>query len=69
MVPDLAAGAQFKSGLLWVVGLASLMAIFMQIIAARFGVATGKDLAHLPREIVDHAARLNPVHPSARHER
>ncbi|MGH8024993.1 MAG: Nramp family divalent metal transporter, partial [Limisphaerales bacterium] len=42
---DLAAGAQFKYGLLWVVALASLMAIFLQIIAARVGVATGRDLA------------------------
>src|SRR5664279_3697845 len=30
---DLAAGAQFKYGLLWVVGLASLMAIFLQVIS------------------------------------
>src|SRR5690349_13712606 len=30
---DLQGGAQFKYGLLWVVGLASLMAIFMQVIA------------------------------------
>jgi manganese transport protein len=42
---DLAGGAQFKYGLLWVVGLASLMAIFLQTIAARLGVATGRDLA------------------------
>ncbi|HEV2453263.1 MAG TPA: Nramp family divalent metal transporter [Verrucomicrobiae bacterium] len=42
---DLAGGAQFKYGLLWVVALASLMAIFLQIIAARVGVATGRDLA------------------------
>ncbi len=42
---DLQGGAQFKYGLLWVVGMASLMAIFMQVIAARLGVATGKDLA------------------------
>jgi manganese transport protein len=42
---DLAGGAQFKYGLLWVVGLASLMAIFLQTIAARVGVATGRDLA------------------------
>jgi manganese transport protein len=42
---DLAAGAQFKYGLLWVVALASLMAIFLQTIAARLGVATGRDLA------------------------
>ncbi len=42
---DLQGGAQFKYGLLWVVALASLMAIFMQVISARLGVATGKDLA------------------------
>lgn len=42
---DLQGGAQFKYGLLWVVGLASLMAIFLQVIAARVGVATGRDLA------------------------
>lgn len=42
---DLQAGAQFGYGLLWVVALASLMAIFLQAIAARLGIATGKDLA------------------------
>jgi len=47
---DLQAGAQFKYRLLWVVGLASLMAIFMQIIAARLGVVTGKDLAQCCRD-------------------
>src|SRR4051794_8647665 len=34
---DLQAGAQSKYGLLSVVGLASLMAIFMQVISARLG--------------------------------
>ena len=47
---DLQAGAQFKYGLLWVVGVASLMAIFMQIISARLGVVTGKDLAQCCRD-------------------
>src|SRR5580704_7397926 len=42
---DLQGGAQFKYGLLWVGGLASLMAIFLLIIAARLGIATGRDLA------------------------
>ena len=42
---DLQGGAQFKYGLLWVVGLASLMAIFLQVVAARVGIATGRDLA------------------------
>jgi manganese transport protein len=47
---DLAAGAQFKFGLLWVVGLASLMAIFMQVLSARLGVVAGKDLAQCCRD-------------------
>jgi manganese transport protein len=47
---DLAAGARFKYGLLWVVAGASLMAIFMQIISARLGVVTGKDLAQCCRD-------------------
>ena len=47
---DLQGGAQFKYGLLWVVALASLMAIFMQVISARLGVVTGKDLAQCCRD-------------------
>src|SRR5712675_768322 len=47
---DLQAGARFKYELLWVVGLASLMAIFMQVISARLGVVTGKDLAQCCRD-------------------
>jgi manganese transport protein len=47
---DLQAGAQFKYTLLWVVGLSSLMAIFLQIVAARLGIITGKDLAQCCRD-------------------
>ena len=47
---DLSAGAGFKYGLLWIVGLASLMAIFVQILSARLGVVTGKDLAQCCRD-------------------
>ncbi len=47
---DLQGGAQYKYGLLWVVGLASLMAIFMQVVSARLGVVTGKDLAQCCRD-------------------
>jgi manganese transport protein len=47
---DLAAGAQFKYGLLWVIALASLMAIFMQVISARLGVVARKDLAQCCRD-------------------
>src|SRR5438132_10667112 len=42
---DLQAGASYRYDLLWVVALSSVMAIFMQIIAARLGIVTGKDLA------------------------
>src|SRR5215831_4725239 len=55
---DLAAGAQFKYGLLWVVALASLMAIFMQIISSRLGVVTGKDLAQCCRDWYPQWTRL-----------
>lgn len=47
---DLAAGAQFKFGLLWVVALASFMAVILQLQAARLGVVTGKDLAQCCRD-------------------
>lgn len=47
---DLAGGAQFKYGLLWVVALASVMAIFMQVTSARLGVVTHKDLAQCCRD-------------------
>ncbi len=47
---DLAGGAQYKYGLLWVVALASFMAVILQVISARLGVATGKDLAQCSRD-------------------
>ncbi len=47
---DLAGGAQFKYGLLWVVALSSLMAVVLQVTSARLGVVTGKDLAQCCRD-------------------
>ncbi len=47
---DLAAGAQYKYRLLWVVAAASGMAVFMQVLSARLGVVTGKDLAQAMRD-------------------
>jgi len=47
---DLAAGAQFKFGLLWVVAMASFMGVILQVLSARLGVATGKDLAQCSRD-------------------
>src|SRR5437899_5814926 len=46
---DLQAGASYRYDLLWVVAVSSLMAIIMQIIAARLGVVPGKDLAQACR--------------------
>ena len=47
---DLQAGASYKYDLLWVVGAASFMAVIMQIISARLGLVTGKDLAQACRD-------------------
>jgi manganese transport protein len=49
---DLQAGAQFKYQLLWIVGVSSLMAIFLQVISARLGLATGQDLAQCCRDFL-----------------
>src|SRR5256885_15093170 len=42
---DLDAGARFRYELLWVVAVSSLMAIILQVAAAKLGIVTGKDLA------------------------
>ncbi|WP_419826057.1 Nramp family divalent metal transporter [Sphingomonas sp.] len=42
---DLAAGAGHRYALLWVLVLASAMAVVLQVLAARLGLATGRDLA------------------------
>jgi manganese transport protein len=47
---DLDAGARYRYGLLWVVALSSVMAIFMQIVSAKLGIVTGKDLAQACRD-------------------
>jgi len=49
---DLQAGAQFRYSLLWIVGLSSVMAIFLQIASARLGLATGRDLAQCCRDFL-----------------
>jgi manganese transport protein len=46
---DLAGGAQFGYTLLFVVMLSNLMAILLQALAARLGIATGRDLAQACR--------------------
>jgi manganese transport protein len=47
---DLTGGALYRYDLLWVVAAASFMAIIMQVIAARLGIVTGKDLAQACRD-------------------
>ncbi len=53
---DLAGGASFGYTLLFVIMLSNLMAILLQALAARLGIATGRDLAqacrdHYPRPV------------------
>jgi manganese transport protein len=47
---NFAAGAQFRYGLVWVVVLANLMAMLVQYLSAKVGVATGRDLPELCRD-------------------
>jgi manganese transport protein len=42
---DLAGGARYNYDLLWIVWMASLMAMLFQYLSGKFGIATGKDLA------------------------
>ncbi|SFO03112.1 manganese transport protein [Mesorhizobium sp. NFR06] len=46
---DLAGGAQFGYALLFIIMLSNLMAILLQALAARLGIATGRDLAQACR--------------------
>lgn len=47
---DLAGGSQFGYALLWVILASNLMAIFLQVLCARLGLVTGKDLAQACRD-------------------
>jgi manganese transport protein len=47
---DIQAGASFNYGLLWTVWMANLMAMLLQYISGKLGIATGKDLPELVRE-------------------
>ncbi len=47
---DLAGGAKFGYALLWVVLLSNLMAMFLQTLCVRLGVAGGRDLAQACRD-------------------
>ncbi|MBI1333619.1 MAG: Mn(2+) uptake NRAMP transporter MntH [Armatimonadetes bacterium] len=47
---DLAGGSKYGYALLWVIFLSNLMAQFLQILCARMGLVTGKDLAMACRD-------------------
>ncbi|HYZ51977.1 MAG TPA: Nramp family divalent metal transporter [Streptosporangiaceae bacterium] len=49
------AGSQFGYGLAWVVAVANLMAMMVQYLSAKVGVATGRDLPELCREYLPRA--------------
>ena len=46
---NISGGATYDSALLWVIVLASIMAMGIQVVAAKLGIATGKDVAQLCR--------------------
>ncbi|MFB6166380.1 MAG: Nramp family divalent metal transporter [Haloarculaceae archaeon] len=46
---NIAGGARYGTALLWVVVLSSLMAIVVQVVAAKLGIATGTNIARLCR--------------------
>jgi manganese transport protein len=47
---DIAAGSKFGYRLMWVLLLSNFMAVLLQTLATRLGVATGRDLAQASRE-------------------
>ena len=47
---DLEGGSRYGYALLWVVGLSSLMAVFLQTLCARLGLVSGRDLAQACRD-------------------
>ena len=55
---DLAAGSRFGYGLLWVVGLSSLMAVLLQTLCCRLGLATGSNLAQACARLLPPAWRV-----------
>ena len=55
---DLAAGSRYGYGLLWVVAASSLMAMVLQSLCCRLGIATGWDLAQACRLLLPKAWRI-----------
>jgi manganese transport protein len=55
---DLAAGSRFAYGLIFIVMLSNLMAVLLQTLAARLGIATERDLAQACRDYYSRRIRL-----------
>ncbi|MBI5706940.1 MAG: Nramp family divalent metal transporter [Armatimonadetes bacterium] len=55
---DLAGGSKFGYALLWVIFLSNLMAQFLQVLCARMGLVTGKDLAMACRDYYKRPAAI-----------
>ena len=58
---DLAGGSKFGYTLLSVIMLSNLMAILLQALAARLGIATGRDLAQACRDTYSRPVNLRAV--------
>ncbi|WP_198651505.1 Nramp family divalent metal transporter [Dyella sp. C11] len=50
LVTNIQAGAQYGYSLLWVVALASAVAVLFQMLSAKLGIVTGRNLAELSRD-------------------
>ena len=55
---DIQSGASFGYDLLWAVWLANLMAMLLQYLSGKLGIATGKDLAELVRSSLKSRKRI-----------
>ncbi|MFI5958851.1 Nramp family divalent metal transporter [Cryptosporangium sp. NPDC051539] len=60
---DVAAGARFGYGLVWVLALATGLALFLQYLSVRLGLASGQDLASLLRTRLPRPARALLIPP------
>ncbi|MGI0092123.1 MAG: Nramp family divalent metal transporter, partial [Nitrososphaerales archaeon] len=57
---DLQAGASFKFGLVWAVWLASGMAMLLQYLSGKLGIASGRSLAELLKQSLNRRAFIIP---------
>src|SRR5581483_2701719 len=55
---DLSGGSRFGYALLWVIFASNLMAQFLQVLCARMGIVTGKDLAMACRDYYKRPAAI-----------